>query len=313
METFLRARWSLAARSPFGFAPLLVRPLATKRSSGKRQDQSRELVQQLKSAKHPNEVSSLLNGHPEPINQFVLSAAMGQLRRFRKPSEALSLFERSRAQGLVQTVFTFSAAISAAERLRDWQMALSLLVQMQDAGIEPNDVSYSTTISACEKGRQWEKALELFGQMQQRGLDPDVIAYNATISACETARRFEEARAVFLKAHLDFCFPKILPLGGKLELRELSAPMARTTVRMALEDLRHEPEHRQFYKSALEGDFGIVTGQGGLRGSGKSVLQPAIVALFEDEYKELHCEQHSQNHGLLIISERSLRVWMESE
>jgi len=246
-------------------------------------------------------------------NVMTYNATISACEKGGQWEKALELFGQMRERGLEPNVITYNATISACEKGGQWEKALELFGQMRERGLEPNVITYNATISACEKGGQWEKALELFGQMQERGLEPDVITYNATISACEPAGRVEEARALFLEAYRSDCYPKILSIRGALDLHDLSAPEARTAVRVTLDDLRREPENRQFYKSPFKGDFIFITGHGTSRESGESVLRPAILSLFKDEYKELHCERHPQNPGRLIVSERSLRPWIKNK
>jgi len=176
---------------------------------------------------------------------------------------------------------------------------------MQRHHLEPNVISYNAMISACLDDR-CDEALELFDEMQRRDKEPNVVTFTALIGACEAAGRFDDASAALSKGLS--CFPSVHATRNSLDLRELSAPVARTAVRLALGG--DAPD--DFY--GPRGEFYVITGTGRTGPSSSkvtsgdaAVLRPAIVALFRDEYTGVfHCAQDPKNAGRLAI--RPIRV-----
>ena len=130
-----------------------------KKEPSKKQ-KAQKLIKHLRKTTTGSAVAKLLKDNKDIINGFVVSTAMGKLRNFGVPEDALMVFEKTRAQGVTPNVFTFNAAISASERLRDWKKALDFFGQLKQRGMQPTIITYNALISACEK-RSEEHTSEL--------------------------------------------------------------------------------------------------------------------------------------------------------
>jgi len=227
--------------------------------------------------------------------------------------KALELFDELQQRGLKPDVITYNALISACENDGggQWEQAFELFGDLKRRGLEPTVITYNAMISACEKGGQWDKALELFEELQQRGLEPTLVTYDAMISASETTGHLKEACLMFLEAYERQYYPQLLTR-GLLDLHDLSAAVARTAVRAALEDLLRSPDERKIHLLPSRRDFGIITGRGNRSVDGEPIVRQAILALLREEYAQLHCVEAPENPGRLVLSGRSLRDWTKA-
>jgi len=96
-----------------------------------------------------------------------------------------------------------------------------------------------------------------------------------------------------------------------LDLHDLSAPVARTAVRLALDDMVRRPDERRFHDTEKGGDFFLITGRGKRSEGGEAILKPAIMAMLHDEFAGLvECREHVKNPGRLVVPAASLHEWI---
>mmetsp|Transcript_25992 Transcript_25992/g.84139 ORF Transcript_25992/g.84139 Transcript_25992/m.84139 type:complete len:242 (-) Transcript_25992:55-780(-) len=148
----------------FGTHLRVTTPLALGRSSPKRRrSRSMEIVKRLKESRSRDEVAELLRAHDSVLDMWIVTTAMGRLRRFGEAQEALRLFDRSKARGIALNVFGYNAAISACGR--NWRRALDLLDELKERGFDPDIITYNALISACASAGEWQKALALWDEL----------------------------------------------------------------------------------------------------------------------------------------------------
>ena len=266
--------WTIV-RSVYAFRPPTLRInsrnvfLHAKQPSSRRRS-----MDSLRQAKTAREVAATLAQIGEVNDPILLTIAMSSYRRVRHPNKALILFYDARRRG-----------------------------------VELDVILYRAAISACMKGWQWERALQLLDETQQRGIKPDVILYNAAISACELSGELTRAESLLLQGKQ--LYPNLARLGesNEIDLHDLSAPVARTVVRVALADAQrrcsddHECE-----------DLIIVTGGGKHSVDNEAVLRPTILAMFQDQGEfqgVVERKDNVKNPGRVIITGSSIQRWAQ--
>ena len=224
---------------------------------------------------------------PNIVTYGALISACGKNDQWQK---ALEFFTELKDRGLEPNIIIYSSMISASP----WEMAVEFFDELKTRGLEPDVITYNAMISAYEKAGQWEKAIEVFDEMEE----PNVITYDGLISACEVAGQHDVARRYFVDAlHLG-CYPKILSVSGGLDLHDLSVPVARTAVRVALLNTSSE----KIFSTLDSSSFFIITGRGLSRTDGESgVLGPAIETLCRDILVGGICKVDPENAGKLLL------------
>jgi len=236
------------------------------------------------------------------------------------------LIEKKPEEDPALVVSAYDALISACGKAGEWETALRLFGELQsERGLEPTAATFRASIRACEKAGRREEASELFADLRRRGLTPDVVTYSAVIAATEKSGLSERALELFAQARSTGHFSRLHSVPGAVDLHRLSVPVARTAVRASLDGLRRGDFAGAPPPLSPDGDFLMITGGGTGTGrrqgleesktaltSDPAVLQPAILALIEDEYADLDCAHHPQNPGILVVQAASLRRWIDS-
>jgi len=220
---------------------------------------------------------------------------------------ALDLLDEMRDRdGLAPDVVSYNAAITACAQAHAPDTALWLLEhEMPRRSIRPDVISFAAAISACGAAGRWEDAVAVFETMHCAGVDPDVVAYNAAIEACELAGAHAPAQHLLAQAADRGLYARNFLVGGahgtsngwtKLDLHELSAPVARTAVRWALRSAGVVVDDK------AEEDLVVVTGRGVHSEGGEPVLKPAILAMLRDEFDGVvECREERSNPGELRV------------
>ena len=194
-------------------------------------------------------------------------------------------------------------AISAWGRARQPQRSLALLDEMRTRGVEPDVISFNAAISACGKGEQWERALSLLEEMQSRGLEPDVTSFNAAISACEQCDEMTKAKLLYAEAVTLNFLPRMN--NGKIDLHELSAPVARVAGAWSLDCLARR--ETPLPDSGLK----IITGKGKHSEDNVAVLKPEMETMLASaEFAGLGAIEDARNAGRLEVRGENLRAWV---
>lgn len=179
----------------------------------------------------------------------------------------------------------------------------------------PKEFSFTTALSACGTGGQYEKALELFDEMKKLGMRREEVTFYAAIAAREVAGETNRAMDLYLEAASRSFYGRVRRSEYVLDLRELlSVSLSRTSVRVTLLDVRRLI--REYDGPSADSPDGstIIVGRGSHREDGVSILEPAIVEMFQEEYAgQLECiEDNDINEGRLHVSADSFRKWMLS-
>mmetsp|Transcript_13291 Transcript_13291/g.43302 ORF Transcript_13291/g.43302 Transcript_13291/m.43302 type:complete len:234 (+) Transcript_13291:20-721(+) len=156
-----------------------------------------EAVRAIKQTSKATEVTRLLERYQ--VDTYVLSAAMTQYRRLRRPKMAVALFKQHKAR-FAQNIITYNAAISAHAKLENWEQALELYEEVKkQRGLHPDLITYTALMNVLQKNGQWRQAMEVLGELEARGggLEPDAYAYDAMIATCRRARRWQKAVDLF--------------------------------------------------------------------------------------------------------------------
>ncbi|KAI3987523.1 hypothetical protein MKX01_003209 [Papaver californicum] len=126
------------------------------------------------------------------------SAVISTLGRLGRVDLAKGVFDKAKAEGYGNTVYSFSALISAYGRNGYCEDAIKVLESMKTSGLKPNLVTYNAVIDACGKGgMNFEQATEVFDEMVGNGVVPDRITYNSLLAVCSRSGLWEEARNLF--------------------------------------------------------------------------------------------------------------------
>ena len=158
-------------------------------------------------------------------------------------------------------------------------------------------------ISAWGRARQPHRALAVLEEMQSRGVEPNVISFNAAISACEQCDEMTKAKILYAEAVALNFLPRMN--SGKIDLHNLSAPVARVAVAWSLDCLARG--ETPLPDSGLK----IITGKGKHSEDNLAVLKPQMeMMLASVEFAGLGAIEDAQNTGRFVVRGESLRAWV---
>ncbi|XP_047310402.1 pentatricopeptide repeat-containing protein At3g16010 [Impatiens glandulifera] len=159
-------------------------------------------------------------------------------------SEAISWFERMKANDIVPSSFTYSILIDGFCKTNRLEKALILLEEMDEKGFPPCPAAYCSLINALGKANRYEaanelfqelkencgssssrvyavmikhfgkcghmsQAVNLFNEMKNSGCSPDVYAYNAVMSGMVRAGMMDEAYSMLQRMEDNGCEPDL--------------------------------------------------------------------------------------------------------
>jgi hypothetical protein len=248
---------------------------------------------------------------------------------------ALSLYHRMTEDDF-HDVAALSSTISACEAAGQWQAALRILQMALDEepsrstdprAIEPllNLYCFNAAISACQKGRAWVEAMDIYERLklQQRQyphLRPNIVTLSSVILALDESGQKEMAVELYRegleqryipspwRTTIDFANPLVPILA--LDLHNYSAAMARTVIRMHMNDLlmggaMTNASGEKIYDG--EGmDWVIIVGKGSHSIDCNPVLGTAVETVLSKEY-QMFARVDPLNSGRLIVSRDQIR------
>lgn len=91
---------------------------------------------------------------------------------------------------------TFTSVVAAGSRSGKVSQAETLLDQMRREGVPPNTATYNAAIMGCSGGGEWRRALGLLEKMRAESRDearPESLSYTLAIKACARDGRWETA------------------------------------------------------------------------------------------------------------------------
>eukprot|EP00913_Durusdinium_trenchii_P010973 g10299.t1 len=138
------------------------------------------------------------------------TAALRQLGRSAKWSEAISILQQLHQHGPTPNLITYNATLNVCAKARRWNEALKLLQNCMALRLADTQ-SYNTVLergadrhrvqvidqgllAGYEKRFQWQQAIQA---AFHQGIRLDVISYNSLTSACEKGQQWQAALALF--------------------------------------------------------------------------------------------------------------------
>jgi len=114
----------------------------------------------------------------------------GVQQTYDEASEAVTIFERALAEGVVPTPFLYNAVIGKLAKARRVDDCLFYFALMRTAGIKPTSVTYGTMINALTRVGDESFAEELFKEMElMSNYKPRPAPYNSMIQFFITTKR----------------------------------------------------------------------------------------------------------------------------
>ncbi|KAF8538845.1 hypothetical protein BDD12DRAFT_127203 [Trichophaea hybrida] len=114
----------------------------------------------------------------------------GVQQTYDEASEAVAIFERALAEGVVPTPFLYNAVIGKLAKARRVDDCLFYFALMRTAGIKPTSVTYGTMINALTRVGDESFAEELFKEMElMSNYKPRPAPYNSMIQFFITTKR----------------------------------------------------------------------------------------------------------------------------
>ncbi|KAK4696130.1 pyridoxamine 5'-phosphate oxidase, partial [Lecanoromycetidae sp. Uapishka_2] len=111
-------------------------------------------------------------------------------KTFDEASEAVAIFRRAMAEGVVPTSFLYNALIGKLGKARRIDDVLRFFQEMRGAGIHPTSVTYGTIINALCRVSDGQFAEELFDEMESMpNYKPRPAPYNTLMQFCLTTKR----------------------------------------------------------------------------------------------------------------------------
>jgi len=109
---------------------------------------------------------------------------------FDEATEALAIFERAKAEGVIPTSFLYNALIGKLAKARRVDDCLFYFSQMRAFGIRPTSVTYGTVVNALCRVSDERFAEELFDEMESMdNYRPRAAPYNSMLQFFVTTRR----------------------------------------------------------------------------------------------------------------------------
>lgn len=251
---------------------------------------------------------------------------------------ALTLYRRMTEDGF-HDIAALSSTISACEAAGRWQVALRILQMALDEeprrntdpraprATEPflNLYCFNAAISACQKGRAWVEAMDIYERLklQQRyhpHLRPNIVTLSSVILALDESGQKEMAIDLYREGleqrYISSPWRTTIDSANfhiqiqALDLHNYSAAMARTVIRMHMNDLLMGGTMTNSFRRKNDEDepmdWVIIVGKGSHSSDGNPVLGAAVVAVLSKEY-QISARVDSRNAGRLIISTDQIR------
>lgn len=274
------------------------------------------------------------------------AAAISACGKSAQSSMAVELLHEMRNEGIIPNVIAYNSAISACARGSDWETALELISEMPKWSVTPNEITYNSVIYACAKGGQWEKAVDVLHQMHQNELvKPSVISYNTAIHACEMSQQGIKAAEILSEMQKVGVSPDIVSftsaIGACLDGKQYGAAWIVTCCAQRQGVIRHptitQPsidlhglkaapacmvaaswllEMAAAIRSGCLGsvtqDLRIMVGKGLHSGVEGHILRNAVPGFLQSRLG-LSVNIAVEQQGSIVIPQRNLNVWIESE
>ncbi|RAL42390.1 hypothetical protein DM860_012173 [Cuscuta australis] len=125
-----------------------------------------------------------------------LNAMVSGLVQHRRETEALSLFEEMKPQGLKPNVVTYNALMAGFSQADDMTMASKVFALMQDEGVEPDVVSWTSLVSGLVQNFHNRKAFHVFKQMMNAGILPTSATLSSLLPACASLANMKRGREI---------------------------------------------------------------------------------------------------------------------
>lgn len=140
------------------------------------------------------ELVDKLSKTPDRMTYDLLMDSYASLAR---ASEALAIFDQSRASGLTPSLYSYAHLMKAFAVTKDLHRASALYQHMLSKGVEPNTIIVTSLIATCVRVRDTAKAFSIFDTMKYKSAEsrPDAYTYSLMIYACSLDSQMSAERA----------------------------------------------------------------------------------------------------------------------
>lgn len=156
------------------------------------------LVQSAVRAGQPEVVAQLLEDMISANIERTLSfyeSAMKLLAGKKHYREALSVYDRLKADGLKASPVTLSCLINFAVELGELDRAIEFFEQLSSTST-PSIRAYMMALRVYSKRQDWSKSLEIFRSMQERGVAIDTLILNSVLSTGASSGKMDATAAL---------------------------------------------------------------------------------------------------------------------
>ncbi|KAI3935169.1 hypothetical protein MKW98_018358 [Papaver atlanticum] len=108
--------------------------------------------------------------------------------------EALGLFERMSAEGIVPGLVSWNILIASYNQSGKCDQAMELMEKMNENGLSPDVFTWTSMISGFAQNNRTNQALELFREMLVSGVEPNGVTVASAVSACASLKSLKKGK-----------------------------------------------------------------------------------------------------------------------
>jgi len=253
-------------------------------------------------------------------SQVTMNAMMNACSKAEKPDEAEALFERMKKNDIPRSRMSYHTLMDAHARTKNKDRVFELVEEMKKEEIWPDTSTYGVLLFACQTSSDYQAALKIFEEMKGK---PNIQVTVKSLSALMVTVDQDESLEYDFRLEYGLRFYREGLEKGifahwnnrdqtAVNLHAANPSVAWFALNCALQEILENYCMEKIHPTQIV-DFQVITGWGAHT---PKELEPKLKNFFIDRFKKHFPTldvRLTKNRGMLLISDTSLRIWLDKE